>query len=157
MPREQISSLLGVWGERSAAAAGDAVELREGQRAILRMNDLAHERTNERHGRPHNLRPPQQRAGRGAAIDFHPSPWALPAHASWESFSTWVREERSAMPLTVAQTRAEWLALWRSMGSPARIREVSDLPCNIRRGEGQSLVLGGPSLVILEGTACYPL
>ena len=30
-------------------------------------------------------------------------------------------------------------------------RLVSDLPCNIRREGGQSLVIGGPSLVILEG------
>ena len=34
---------------------------------------------------------------------------------------------------------------------------VSDLPCNIRREGGQSLVIGGSSLVILEGTACNPL
>ena len=34
---------------------------------------------------------------------------------------------------------------------------VSDLPCNIRRGRGQSLVTGGPSLVISEGKACNPL
>ena len=31
---------------------------------------------------------------------------------------------------------------------------VSDLPC--RREGGQSLVIGGPSLVILEGNACNP-
>ena len=35
--------------------------------------------------------------------------------------------------------------------------KVSDLPCNIRREGGQSLVIGGPSLVILEGKACNPL
>ena len=34
---------------------------------------------------------------------------------------------------------------------------VSDRPCNVRREGGQSLVLGGPSLVILEGKACNPL
>ena len=34
---------------------------------------------------------------------------------------------------------------------------VSDLPCNIRREGGQSLVIGGSSLVILEGKACNPL
>ena len=34
---------------------------------------------------------------------------------------------------------------------------VSDLPCNIRRGGGKSLVIGGSSLVILEGKACNPL
>ena len=34
---------------------------------------------------------------------------------------------------------------------------VSDLPCVIRREGGQSLVIGGPSLVILEGKACNPL
>ena len=34
---------------------------------------------------------------------------------------------------------------------------ASDLPCNIRREGGQSLVIGGSSLVILEGKACYPL
>ena len=28
---------------------------------------------------------------------------------------------------------------------------VSDLPCNFRREGGQSLVIGGPSLVMLEG------
>ena len=36
-------------------------------------------------------------------------------------------------------------------------RQVSDLPCNIRREGGQSLVIGGSSLVILEGKACNPL
>ena len=35
--------------------------------------------------------------------------------------------------------------------------QVSDLPCNIRREGGQSLVVGGPSLVMLEGKACNPL
>ena len=39
----------------------------------------------------------------------------------------------------------------------ARRPMVSDLPCNIRREGGQSLVIGGPSLVILEGKACNPL
>ena len=34
---------------------------------------------------------------------------------------------------------------------------VSDLPCNVRREGGQSLVVGGPSLVILEGNECNPL
>ena len=34
---------------------------------------------------------------------------------------------------------------------------VSDLPCNIRREGGQSLVIGGSSLVILEGKACNSL
>ena len=34
---------------------------------------------------------------------------------------------------------------------------VSDLPCNVRREGGKSLVIGGPSLVILEGNACNPL
>ena len=32
-----------------------------------------------------------------------------------------------------------------------RVLQVSDLPCNIRRWGGQCLVIGGPSLVILEG------
>ena len=35
--------------------------------------------------------------------------------------------------------------------------QVNDLPCNIRREGGESLVIGGPSLVILEGRACNPL
>ena len=35
--------------------------------------------------------------------------------------------------------------------------QVSDLPCNVRREGGQSLVIGGPFLVILEGNACNPL
>ena len=30
-------------------------------------------------------------------------------------------------------------------------------PCNFRREGGQSLVIGGSSLVILEGKACNPL
>ena len=34
---------------------------------------------------------------------------------------------------------------------------VRDLPCDIRREGGQSLVIGGSSLVILEGKACNPL
>ena len=34
---------------------------------------------------------------------------------------------------------------------------VSDLPCNVRREAGQSLVIGGSSLVMLEGNACNPL
>ena len=36
-------------------------------------------------------------------------------------------------------------------------RRVTSLPCNIRREGGQSLVIGGSSLVILEGKACNPL
>ena len=35
--------------------------------------------------------------------------------------------------------------------------QVSDLPCGIRREGGQSLVIGGPSLVILEGRGGNPL
>ena len=34
---------------------------------------------------------------------------------------------------------------------------VSDLPCYVRREGGESLVIGGSSLVILEGKACNPL
>ena len=34
---------------------------------------------------------------------------------------------------------------------------MSDLPCNVRRQGGLSLVIGGSSLVILEGKACNPL
>ena len=34
---------------------------------------------------------------------------------------------------------------------------ASDLPCNVRGEGGQSLVIGGPSLVMLEGKACHPL
>ena len=34
---------------------------------------------------------------------------------------------------------------------------VSDLPCDIRREGGQSLLIGGSSLVILEGKTCNPL
>ena len=34
---------------------------------------------------------------------------------------------------------------------------VSDLPCNFRREGGQSLVIGGSSLVILEGREGNPL
>ena len=41
--------------------------------------------------------------------------------------------------------------------SAGRALQASDLPCNVRREEGQSLVIGGPSLVILEGKACNPL
>ena len=39
----------------------------------------------------------------------------------------------------------------------ARFWLVSDRPCNVRREGGKSLVIGGPSLVILEGKACNPL
>ena len=35
--------------------------------------------------------------------------------------------------------------------------KVSDRPCNVRREGGSSLVIGGPSRVILEGKACNPL
>ena len=34
---------------------------------------------------------------------------------------------------------------------------VRDRPCHVRREGGKSLVIGGPSLVILEGKACNPL
>ena len=34
---------------------------------------------------------------------------------------------------------------------------VSDPPCNVRREGGQSLVIEGPSFVILEGKGCNPL
>ena len=37
------------------------------------------------------------------------------------------------------------------------VTQVSDLPCKIRREGGQSLVTGGPSLVILEGREGNPL
>ena len=33
---------------------------------------------------------------------------------------------------------------------------VSDLPCNVRREGGESLVIGGPSLVMLEGREGIP-
>ena len=42
-------------------------------------------------------------------------------------------------------------------GACAASLQVSDLLCNIRREAGQSLVIGGSSLVILEGNACHPL
>ena len=42
-------------------------------------------------------------------------------------------------------------------GPPAQKKMVSDLPCNIRREGGQSLVIGGQPLVMLEGKACNPL
>ena len=32
--------------------------------------------------------------------------------------------------------------------------QASDLPCDVRREGGQSLVIGGSSLVMLEGKAC---
>ena len=35
--------------------------------------------------------------------------------------------------------------------------KVRDLPCSVRREGGQSLVIGGSSLVILERKACNPL
>ena len=38
-----------------------------------------------------------------------------------------------------------------------QIQQVRDLPCNVSREGGQSLVIGGASLVILEGKACNPL
>ena len=41
--------------------------------------------------------------------------------------------------------------------SGAELEQVSDLPCDVRREGGQSLVIGGSSLVILEGKACNPL
>ena len=34
---------------------------------------------------------------------------------------------------------------------------VSDLPCDVRREGGQSLVMGGSSLVLIEGKVCNPL
>ena len=46
---------------------------------------------------------------------------------------------------------------WTTKARSTFCRAVSDLPCNIRREGGQSLVIGGPSLVILEGKACNPL
>ena len=35
-------------------------------------------------------------------------------------------------------------------------KQVSDLPCNIRREGGQSLVIEGSSLIILEANECNP-
>ena len=49
------------------------------------------------------------------------------------------------------------------LGVVARVSErarallTPDRPCNIRREGGQPLVIGGSSLVILEGKACNPL
>ena len=34
---------------------------------------------------------------------------------------------------------------------------VSDLPCDVRREGGKSLVIGGSSLVMLKGKVCNPL
>ena len=49
-----------------------------------------------------------------------------------------------------------WALDWRNHNPASVYRSVSDLPCNIRREGGQSLVIGGPSLVILEGKECNP-
>ena len=38
-----------------------------------------------------------------------------------------------------------------------QFKVVSDRPCDVRREGGQSLVIEGSSLVILEGKACNPL
>ena len=57
--------------------------------------------------------------------------------------------------------RSEWrhgIHLWHVQGVGVHgLRVVSDRPCNVRREGGQSLVIGGSSLVILEGKACNPL
>ena len=42
-------------------------------------------------------------------------------------------------------------------GTQSSYLGAMDLPCNIRREGGQSLVIGGSSLVVLEGKACNPL
>ena len=54
------------------------------------------------------------------------------------------------------QLQAQVASLRQRCSSHMR-EQVSDLPCNVRREGGQSLVIGGPSLVILEGKACNPL
>ena len=42
-------------------------------------------------------------------------------------------------------------------GSDCSVWMVSDRPCSVGREGGKSLVIEGPSLVILEGKACNPL
>ena len=42
-------------------------------------------------------------------------------------------------------------------GCNRSIVSAHDLPCDVRREGGQSLVIGGSSLVTLEGKACNPL
>ena len=48
---------------------------------------------------------------------------------------------------------------WKAHHDPAssRVYYVSNLPCDIGREGGKSLVIKGSSLVILEGKACYPV
>ena len=67
---------------------------------------------------------------------------------------------------TAAGAALEGLGVCTAFGCPCYMRvahchferrSVSDLPCNIRREGGKSLVIGGSSLVILEGKACNPL
>ena len=43
------------------------------------------------------------------------------------------------------------IRLQSTLDAANRLPQVSDLPCNVRREGGESLVIGGPSLVILEG------
>ena len=53
----------------------------------------------------------------------------------------------------------ELLEAFQSMAKRESIKIllVSDLPCNVRREGGKSLVIEGPSLVVLEGKECNPL
>ena len=54
--------------------------------------------------------------------------------------------------------RAEAGMTCKTLAELQRLRaEASDLPCNVRREGGQSLVTEGSSLVMLEGNACNPL
>ena len=54
--------------------------------------------------------------------------------------------------MVLRRCEATWVEAKKQLGNTAR-----DLPCNVRREGGKSLVIGGSSLVIFEGKACNPL
>ena len=70
--------------------------------------------------------------------------------------TTWI--QRSALWSEHAWTYTTTFAVSDAVAAAGTsVAAVSDRPCNVRREGGQSLVIGGPSLVILEGKACNPL
>ena len=66
----------------------------------------------------------------------------------------YMRQRQAFLVRRVKEAAAK--RLWARLEAEHPTLLVSDRPCNIRREGGQSLVIGGPSLVILEGTACNP-
>ena len=74
-------------------------------------------------------------------------------HRALEQHSCGLEAVQAHVDMVHAEVRESDMA----QTAECMLLQVSDLPCNIRREGGQSLVIGGSSLVILEGREGNPL